>query len=345
MGDDQQSRHSQYASATKHSMKRRANFHDYTSRRMYMITMTTEGRLPLFGPVVGDTALRHDRINGPHIVLSPLGAAVADCWNGIPTFHPEVSIRALQMMPDHLHGVLFVERKMERSLGKVINGFIIGCNKAFRLLCPDAYASAVQKQTERKKNRQDHEHGLLFSHGYNDKILSGEGELEAWLNYLADNPYRLLVKRENSDLFRVQHNITRGSDTFSVLGNVFLLDHPEQVQVQCSRRLTPEQIAETVERALAVGRAGGVLVTPSVSPGERECSHAAFEHGYPIIILRENGFSELEKPKGRAFDACAEGRLLFVAPWEHHNERRVITRAQCLSLNDLAARLCKGRRL
>ena len=34
------------------------------------------------------------------------------------------------------------------------------------------------------------------------------------------------------------------------------------------------------------------------------------------------------------------GQLLLLAPWEHHNERILISRRQCLSLNDMAARIC-----
>ena len=42
-----------FAGEKKPSMQRRCVDNDYTARRMYMITMTTEGRKPLFGKVVG----------------------------------------------------------------------------------------------------------------------------------------------------------------------------------------------------------------------------------------------------------------------------------------------------
>ena len=38
-----------YAGEKKPSMLRRCVGHDYTGRQMYMITMVTEGRRPLFG--------------------------------------------------------------------------------------------------------------------------------------------------------------------------------------------------------------------------------------------------------------------------------------------------------
>ena len=69
---------------------------------------------------------------------------------------------------------------------------------------------------------------------------------------------------------------------------------------------------------------------------------AAFEHGYPVIYLQENGFAPLAKPGGARFAACAEGRLLILAPWPHHNRNLAITRDKCHALNDIARAICAG---
>ena len=37
--------------------------------------------------------------------------------------YPEIKVVALQIMPDHLHGILFVRECMAQHLGKVIKGF------------------------------------------------------------------------------------------------------------------------------------------------------------------------------------------------------------------------------
>ena len=121
---------------------------------------------------------------------------------------------------------------------------------------------------------------------------------------------------------------------------IFLLDAPLLLQVQCSRKITQEQIQATVRYFLSRARDGAVLVSPSISPGEKAVMRAAFEQGYPIIILHENGFAPLAKPGGRRFDACAQGRLLMLAPWEHHNDKRTIRRDQCLDLNKMAQAIC-----
>lgn len=84
---------------------------------------------------------------------------------------------------------------------------------------------------------------------------------------------------------------------------------------------------------------GAVLVSPSISPGEKAVMRTAFERGFPLVILQENGFAELAKPGGKRMEACAEGRLLMMAPWQHHNEHTAIRRDQCLSLNDMARQI------
>lgn len=123
-----------YGGEKKPSMTRRMVEHDYTDRRMYMLTMVTEGRRPLFGKVVGKSDALQDSPDAPRCELSELGKAVSNEWQGIPKYYPEIKVLALQMMPDHLHGILFVTRKMEVHLGQVIKGFKTGCNRHYRRL-------------------------------------------------------------------------------------------------------------------------------------------------------------------------------------------------------------------
>ena len=77
--------------------------------------------------------------------------------------------------------------------------------------------------------------------------------------------------------------------------------------------------------------------------GEKKAVHAAaFEEGLPLIILQENGFTDLAKPGGKRMEACARGQLLLLAPWQHHNERLTISRTQCLALNEMARKICEN---
>ena len=116
---------------------------------------------------------------------------------------------------------------------------------------------------------------------------------------------------------------------------------PLLIQVQCSRRLTDEQIEEVASSYLSQARMGAVLVSPCISKGEKHVMRTAFEEGLPLIILQENGFTELAKPGGRRMEACMRGQLLLLAPWAHHNEQITISRNQCLLLKEMARQLCE----
>ena len=324
-----------FAGEKKPSMQRRCVGHDYTERMMYMVTMVTEGRRPLFGAVIGHSEAPEGSPEAPRIELTELGQRVEACWNEIAVRHPEINVVALQMMPDHLHGILFVKEHMEKPLGKALLGFKQGCNKAFRELVPSV--AVLQQQT----GQYDRTHGLLFAPGFNDKLLLRQGQLQRWLDYLRENPRRLLMKREQPDLFRVQRGLMVAGQQFSAIGNRFLLQRPVRLQVQCSRRLTDEEIAEKQAWWLQQARSGAVLVSPCISKGEKQVMRAAFDEGLPLIVLQENGFTDLAKPGGSRMEACARGQLLLLAPWEHHNERLLIRRDQCLALNDMARMICE----
>jgi hypothetical protein len=287
---------------------------------------------------------------------------VYDEWMAAPKYHPEIAVVALQIMPDHLHGILFVKESMEEPLGMALRGFKQKCNQHYRELVPGAGSGSVALATQQtltqqtaaqqtptpqtarpKKDRrgEDRTHGLLFARGYNDKLLLHEGQLQRWLEYLRDNPRRLLMKREQPELFRVQRGLMVGTQQFSAIGNRFLLERPVKLQVQCSRKLTDEEIAEKQAWWIQRARAGAVLVSPCISKGEKQVMRAAFEEGLPLIVLQENGFTDLTKPDGRRMDACARGQLLLLAPWAHHNERLTIRRDQCMALNDMARVICE----
>jgi hypothetical protein len=251
----------------------------------------------------------------PWVLPTELGLRVLDCWKAISIHYPEVKTIDVQLMPDHLHGVLFVTKQVPYHLGKVVNGFKAGCNAASRELLSR----------------------LLWEEGYHDRILVKKGQLETMVRYLHDNPRRLWTKRCNPDFFTIQRECTIGDAQVSVAGNRFLLEHPFKVMVQCSRSInTNEAIAREVNRYMNLARDGAVLVSASISPGEKAVMRTAFEAGVKEIVLPENGFSQMWKPGGQQFDACANGQLLFVAPWPYHSERKTITRAQCMQLNDLA---------
>ena len=128
-------------------------------------------------------------------------------------------------MPDHLHGILFVQREMDNHLGIVLKGFKTGCNKEYRKMIVGCVATVLQHTGQQQKHT-GHEEGLLFERNYNDRLLLREGQLQRWIDYLDDNPRRLLAKREHPDLFRVHFGLQLAGQTYAAIGNRFLLQRP-----------------------------------------------------------------------------------------------------------------------
>lgn len=334
---DPRSRFGGARSTRTHSMKRRCFCHDYYDRGIYMVTVETAGRRPVLGKLAGE-----------RIEKTPIGEAVEACWREIPLHHPEVQLLEHVVMPDHFHGLLFVRERMRRHLGEVVRGFKIGCtkarNRAIHGAPPDnraMYGAPPDRAPPREAGTvAGHTCPALWAPGYHDRILTSRGQLGILFRYVRENPRRLAARRRNPDYFTRINSLPLGGRICAAYGNPFLLNRPDRLQVQCSRRISEADLAAERDRLLDAAERGAVLVSPCISPGEKAIARAALEEGLPLVALVENGFPPLYKPPGRYFEACEKGLLLMLAPWPHHAGKRPITRVQCLELNAMAAELC-----
>lgn len=306
----------------KHNMKRRCSWHDYHRKGTYMLTLVVDGRIPLLGVLTGEAEAIVEESELGSIILN-------EEIKKIHQFYPTVDVWKVCIMPDHIHMIVRVNEDMpkDKHLGKVIAGFKSGCNNAYW---------KIYNMTEPPRKG-------LFEPGYNDKILMHEGQLDNWKAYLNDNPRRLFIKRNNPELFTVLHDMDVAEKKCQVVGNRFLLDIPDKMAVIVHRHYTEEENERLREEWMNCGERGGVLVSAAISPKEKEVMREAMNRGYRIILLRENGFPKMYKPYGESFDACAEGVLLQISPWEFNMVKKRITRDQCLVLNAMAEKIADNK--
>ena len=76
-----------------------------------------------------------------------------------------------------------------------------------------------------------------------------------------------------------------------------------------------------------------------IGHGRETTSKEAIDAGLPIIIPTKQKYSNIEKPPGKLFDACANVTLLLVSPQLTEAENN-LTKAQCQELNDIAQSIC-----
>lgn len=328
-------------------MGRRLPGFDYGARRIYEITLVLEERRPCLGELekIGEGEWR--------VRPTAYGEAALDCWREIAARWPEVELIEAQLMPDHFHGVLFVKEHLPKgkSLGSIVWGFKVGCTKAWRGYSAE-YGRGPNSRgpNSRGPNRSAPspigDGSPTWAEGFVDTILFGPGQLKKMIAYLRDNPRRLGVKSEKPWLFKVTRELEIDRiGRFSAIGNHALLERPRLLQVQCSRAdfdkncgVSTPVFEEKMAAALSAAKHGAVLVSPCISQGEREIARRAFEAGYSVITLRNQGFSPLYKPGGKLFESCAAGNLLMLAPvaWPYQPAKKPMTRVDALVLNRLA---------
>lgn len=342
-------------------MTRRLNGWDYCRPWIYEINLDLVDRdSRALGEVVVDARSADGVPTAAHCELSPLGKRVLECWFAIERFHPECKVLAEQVMPEHFHGIIRVMERLPKPLGIVINGFKVGCNRAARELRPDV----LSKGALPPETKHHGAGGGLWKVGFCDKPVLRRGQLNNQFEYVRGNPLRRAIKSAAPELFRKYRDIECRGMHFEALGNHWLLDRPMH-QVQCSRawcrfgrvkdsagKLIPERDAdgnfkiaesspefdECVEAMRIAGDEGAVMISPCLSEGERYICNEAYRAGYPVITLKTMGFNRFEKPIGKLFDRCAEGKLLYLAPiaWPYQSAAKSLSRLDGIALNRIA---------
>ena len=327
--------------------------HDYYERGIYLITIVIAHRDPLFG------SLNMDPVH-PAVDLTPLGRAVEEEWEKIPDAEllhgRHLRILGKVAMPDHFHGVLFVEERMDVSVGEVIRGFKMACARRWHELTGTPsmawtptkdgrpLSSMSRSQRARYYASLPRNQQPLFDDNYDDSVLYAPNQLEAMLAYVHDNPRRAILKARVPQFMQSCLCLTIAGVRYSAFGNFLLLRRPLKAQVFCHRMARMGQL--TLDERLANGYTAlpyppdmrskvryidtqawerdreawikaaqndTVLVTPGISPGERDMKNIAINCRLPLIHLQKEPITK--KPEGERFFACAEGSLLILAPW------------------------------
>ena len=360
-------------SEIKHRMTRRLNGWDYCQRAIYMITVTlADRRREWLGRLIlanngeaqrhatdgasrnNDTVAAHSCAAKAKIRPTAFGIAALEALAEMPRLYPQVEIIESQLMPEHMHFVIFVREPLNKPLSALIRGFKAGATRRWRSAVAAHSCAAIPAWAE----------------GFNDAILFRDGQLRAMIDYVRDNPRRLAEKRANPALFSRVAKLSLPLDggriigQFEALGNRHLLNLP-LVQVQCSRRYlayrripkvgggmkiaknaagepiiernSPEY-ASRLDAMLSAAEHGAVVLSPCISDGEKQIAREALKRNMRLVVLKNMGFAKCEKPGGRLFEACVNGRLLMLAPaaWPYSTQAKAMTRFDATALNRIA---------
>lgn len=162
---------------------------DYSWNAYYFVTICTLHRACFFGEV----------LNGK-MVLNDIGSIAHNCWLQIPNHFPFVKLDSHVVMPNHVHGIIIIDKPVEtqniaslqptqntnnvqtqniaskpsknkfgpqsKNLASIIRGFKIGVTKNARLI----------------------NHEFEWQKRFHDHIIRNEKSLHQIQNYIINNP-------------------------------------------------------------------------------------------------------------------------------------------------------------
>ena len=79
-----------------------------------MLTLVVHDREPLLCMIEGDET-------NVRVVLTEVGRAVLEETMRIPELYPQIRVLCKQIMPDHLHLLLFVEERLPVHLTSIVS--------------------------------------------------------------------------------------------------------------------------------------------------------------------------------------------------------------------------------
>lgn len=168
----------------RHSI--RLKNYDYSQSGIYFVTICAWQRECLFG----------DLANG-EMALNDVGRVVQDEWRRLPKQFPMVELDVSVIMPNHIHGIISivgaqfiapgmcgrdrdVKGAMNRAptVGEMVRAFKARCTHAINILrnnrgCP------------------------VWQRNYYERIIRDENELSRAREYIANNPMKWELDREN----------------------------------------------------------------------------------------------------------------------------------------------------
>jgi REP element-mobilizing transposase RayT len=139
---------------------------DYSTPGAYFVTICADFFRCLFGEV-------RDGV----MQLNDLGAIAHRCWEEIPKHYPEADLDVFQIMPNHMHGVVYLTEK-GHSLGNIVG----------------SYKGAVTRQIRASRI---HVRAAIWETSYHDHVIRNDDSLQKIRTYIINNLLKWELDRYN----------------------------------------------------------------------------------------------------------------------------------------------------
>ncbi len=178
---------SRYEAQNRRRRSLRLKGYDYTEAGAYFVTMVVQNRLCLFGGIVAE-----------EMRLNEAGEMVRSAWESLPRRFPGIEVDAFVAMPNHVHGILVIDRPVEAFIRRApardaptttTLGAVVG---AYKSLTAVEYARSAPTTIRPR----------LWQRNYYEHVIRNDESLNEIRQYICDNPAQWSFDRENPSAIR-----------------------------------------------------------------------------------------------------------------------------------------------
>lgn len=270
--------------------------HDYFKPAIYHIILKKLNTAPLFCRIIGNPAIPPEMPGGANVNYFKMGYAISNSLKDFEKKYPEFQTFHYKIMPDHVHWILFKKMRTPIHLEDYMEWF---------------KEIVAEKYVEERQGYLHHDE--IFQESFVDKVLIDQINLNTWFVYLDHNPHRRLMIEKRPYFFQRIRNLKIDDQTFEAYGNLFLFRNPDKYAVRMRRSFSTEQRMQHEEEALQMVKEHSILVSPFISPIEKNLREKAENLGAQIILIQHEKFPEQFKPSKHDFQLCTTGRLLIIS--------------------------------
>jgi putative transposase len=176
----------------KQRKRLRLREYDYSQPGAYFVTICTKDREHRFGEIVDGQMRSND-----------MAAVVRLCWNDLPKHYPNVGLDEFVIMPNHVHGIIVILDEPitvgKRTVGDGLRPSPTRSSPTKKHPLPEIVRAFKSFSARRINEMQNTPSQPVWQRGYYDHIIRDDRSLARIREYIAHNPQRWQMDKENGD--------------------------------------------------------------------------------------------------------------------------------------------------
>lgn len=144
--------------------------YNYAQRGMYFITICSHNRTCIFGKIVDGCSK-----------LSELGHIVERYWKSIPAIHNHIETDLFVIMPNHLHGIIYINGPQNVPIGSILRTF----------------KAQVTRTARSQLNIKS-----LWQRNYYEHVIRDDVDYERIAQYILNNPLSWEIDSLNPNIIK-----------------------------------------------------------------------------------------------------------------------------------------------